>query len=83
MLDARRRRFILASLMLAMFLSAMEGTIVATAMPTIIGDLGGFSLFAWVFSLFLLAQVATIPIYGRLADVYGRKRVFTVGIIIF
>ena len=69
--------------MVAMFLSAMEGTIVATAMPTIIGDLGGFSLFAWVFSLFLLAQVATIPIYGRLADVFGRKRVFTVGIIIF
>ena len=83
LLDVKRRRYILASLMVAMFLSAMEGTIVATAMPTIIGDLGGFSLFAWVFSLFLLTQVATIPIYGRLADVYGRKRVFTVGIIIF
>ncbi len=83
LLDVKRRRFVLASLMVAMFLSAMEGTIVSTAMPTIIGDLGGFSLFAWVFSLFLLAQVVTIPIYGKLADVFGRKRVFTFGIVIF
>lgn len=82
-MDIRRRRFVLASLLVAMFLSAMEGTIVATAMPTIIGDLGGFALFAWVFSLFLLAQVASIPIYGRLSDVWGRKRVFSIGILIF
>ncbi len=81
--DPRRRNLVLGSLLIAMFLSAMEGTIVATAMPTIIGDLGGFALFAWVFSLFLLAQVATIPIYGRLSDVIGRKRVFAIGVIIF
>ncbi len=74
---------VLGSLLVAMFLSAMEGTIVATAMPTIIGDLGGFALFAWVFSLFLLAQVATIPVYGRLSDVIGRKRVFAIGVMIF
>ncbi len=66
-------------LMLAMFLSAMEGTIVATAMPTIVGELGGFSEFAWVFSIFLLTQAVSIPIYGRLADLYGRKPVFAIG----
>ncbi|WDM03000.1 MFS transporter [Alicyclobacillus cycloheptanicus] len=66
-----------------MFLSAMEGTIVATAMPTIVGKLGGFSEFAWVFSVFLLAQAVSIPIYGRLADLYGRKPVFAVGTGIF
>ncbi|MHB1627811.1 MAG: MDR family MFS transporter [Bacilli bacterium] len=82
-MDSRRRNMVLGSLLVAMFLAAMEGTIVATAMPTIIGDLGGFALFAWVFSLFLLAQVATIPIYGRLSDVIGRKRVFAIGVIIF
>lgn len=66
-------------LMLAMFLSAMEGTIVATAMPTIVGKLGGFSELAWVFSIFLLTQAVSIPIYGRLADLFGRKPVFAVG----
>lgn len=70
-------------LMLAMFLSAMEGTIVATAMPTIVGKLGGFSEFAWVFSIFLLTQAVSIPIYGRLADLFGRKPVFAVGTSVF
>lgn len=66
-------------LMLAMFLSAMEGTIVATAMPTIVGKLGGFSELAWVFSIFPLTQAVSIPIYGRLAALFGRKPVFAVG----
>lgn len=70
-------------LLLAMFLSAMEGTIVATAMPTIVGKLGGFSEFAWVFSIFLLTQAVSIPIYGRLADMFGRKPVFAVGTALF
>lgn len=69
--------------MLATFMAAIEATIVATAIPSIVSDLGGFSLFSWVFSAFLLAQVVTIPIYGKLADLYGRKPVFSFGIIIF
>lgn len=73
------RPLILIACMLAMFMSAIEATIVATAMPTIIGDLGGFSLLGWVFAVYLLAQAITIPIYGRLADLYGRKRVFFFG----
>ncbi len=77
------RPLILIACMLAMFMSAIEATIVATAMPTIIGDLGGFSLLGWVFSVYLLAQAITIPIYGRLADLYGRKPIFFFGATLF
>ena len=61
------------------FMAAVESSIVATAMPTIVADLGGFNLFSWVFAVYLLTQAVSIPIYGRLADVYGRKKVFYVG----
>lgn len=59
-------------------ISAIEGTIVATVMPEIVGDLGGFDLFSWVFTAYLLTQAVVIPIYGRLADVYGRRRMLLV-----
>lgn len=61
----------------------MDTTIVSTAIPQIIGELGGFALFSWVFSIYLLAQTVTIPIYGKLADVFGRKPVLIVGTLIF
>jgi len=77
------RTIVLGSIILAMFMAAIEGTIVATAIPSIVADLGGFSLFSWVFSSFLLAQAVTIPIYGKLADLYGRKPVFTFGVLVF
>jgi EmrB/QacA subfamily drug resistance transporter len=64
-------------------MAAIEGTIVATATPTIVGDLGGFELFSWVFTVYLLTQAITIPIYGRLADLYGRKRMLLIGIGLF
>lgn len=73
------RKWVTAFLMAGIFLAAMEATIVATAMPTIVGKLGGFSKFTWVFSIFLLTQAVTIPIYGKLADLYGRKPVFVIG----
>lgn len=69
--------------MIAMFMAAVESSIIATAMPTIVAQLGGFQLFSWAFSVYLLTQTVTIPIYGRLADLYGRKRVFYVGTGIF
>ena len=69
----------LAACLMATFMAAVESTIVATAMPTIVADLGGFSLFSWVFAVYLLTQAVSIPVYGRLADIYGRKRVFYVG----
>ncbi|HEY3919068.1 MAG TPA: MDR family MFS transporter [Stellaceae bacterium] len=79
----RGRGYILAACMMAQFMAAVEATIVGTAMPTIVADLGGFHLFSWVFASYLLAQAAATPIYGRLADVYGRKRVFIVGATMF
>ncbi len=78
-----RRPFVLTALVLAMFMSAIEGTIVATAVPSIAANLGGFGLFSWVFSIFLLTQAVTTPIFGKLADLYGRKPVFVVGVVIF
>lgn len=72
------RGFVLASVILTMFMAAIEGTIIATAMPSIVAELGGFTLFSWVFSVFLLAQAMTIPIYGKPADIYGRKLVFNI-----
>lgn len=78
-----KRPLILASVMLGMFLAAIEATIVATAMPTIIADLGGFSAYSWVFSAYLLTNAATVLIFGKLADIFGRKPIFVVGVLIF
>lgn len=78
-----RRDWILIALMLTMSLAAMDGTIVATAIPQIVGDLGGFSLFSWLFSIYLLIQTITIPVYGKLADIYGRKPILIYGIVVF
>ncbi|HJS86958.1 MAG TPA: MDR family MFS transporter [Acetobacteraceae bacterium] len=74
-----RRWPILAACLMATFMPAVESTIVATAMPTIVADLGGFALFSWAFTLYLLTQAVSIPLYGRLADLHGRKPVFFAG----
>jgi EmrB/QacA subfamily drug resistance transporter len=78
-----RRRLVTVACMLAIFMAAVEATIVATAMPTIVADLGGFRLFSWVFAAYLLATAVSTPLYGRLADLHGRKPVFVVGAVIF
>jgi EmrB/QacA subfamily drug resistance transporter len=78
-----RRKLVLAACMMATFTAAVESSIVATAMPTIVADLGGFNLFSWVFAVYLLTQAVSIPIYGRLSDIYGRKKVFCVGTALF
>ena len=77
--DKRRRRLVLAACLMATFMAAVESSIIATAIPTLVGDLGGFSLFSWVFTIYLLTQAGSIPVYGRLADLYGRRRVFFAG----
>jgi len=74
-----RRALVLAACLMATFMAAVESSIVATAMPTIVAELGGFNLFSWVFAVYLLTQAVSIPIYGRLADIYGRKNVFYAG----
>ena len=77
------RSLVLAACLMATFMAAIEGTIVATAMPSIVGELGGFDLFSWVFTIFLLTQAVSIPLYGRLADMFGRKTVFFIGVGLF
>lgn len=78
-----RRRAVLAGLVLCSLLAALDGTIVATAAPAIVRNLGGFSLFTWIFSTYLLAQTAVIPLGGRLADRFGRRATLTVGMSVF
>jgi EmrB/QacA subfamily drug resistance transporter len=69
--------------MVGMFLAALETTVVSTAMPTVVTALGGLERFSWVFSAYLLTSTVTVPLWGRLSDLYGRKRLFQIGIGIF
>ena len=78
-----RRPLVLAAVMASSFMIALEATIVSTAMPQIVGQLGGLQLYSWVFSAFLLTQTATTVVFGKLADLIGRKIVITIGIGIF
>lgn len=78
-----RKWWALATVMLTMFFSSMDQTVVSTAIPTIIGDLHGFSLYAWVFSAYMMASSVTVPIYGKLSDVYGRRPFYLIGLILF
>ena len=77
------RPLVLVSVMLAMFVSAVEATIVTTAMPVIASDLGGFSRYSWIFSAYLLMSTVTVLVYGKLADLFGRKPIFFFGMTIF
>src|SRR5699024_4361644 len=78
-----RRPVLLISLLIVMFMAVIVGTIVATAMSSIVGDLGGFSLYSWVFSSFLLMNAVTTMIFGKLSDLFGRKPIFMIGVFIF
>ncbi|WP_328363202.1 MFS transporter [Streptomyces sp. NBC_00445] len=78
-----KRGAVVAALMLAMALAALDSTIVSTAVPQIVGDLGGFSVFSWLFSGYLLAVTVTLPLYGKLSDTFGRKPVLIAGAVVF
>src|ERR1700722_14109782 len=80
---ATHRPLVLAAVMAANFMVAIEATIVSTAMPQIVGQLGGLPLYSWVFAAFLLSQTATTVVFGKLADLAGRKRVMFIGIAAF
>jgi len=80
---ATDRRWVVVALLCAVFLAAMEATAVATVMPTIIGDLGGLNHYAWVFTAYMMSSTVTVPIYGKLSDIYGRKPVLQFGIVLF
>ncbi|MFD3994793.1 MFS transporter [Streptomyces sp. NPDC058583] len=80
---AARRGPVVAALMLGMGLAAIDGTIVSTAVPQIVGDLGGLAVFSWLFSGYLLAVTVTLPVYGKLSDTFGRKPVLIAGVVLF
>ncbi len=69
--------------MLSLFLASMESTVVATAMPTIVGQLGGLEHYSWVFSAFMLASTTTVPLYGKLSDIYGRRKLYILAMALF
>src|SRR5690349_978145 len=76
MLSRSRRRAVTTGVMLGMFLAALEATVVGTAMPTIIARLGGLDHYSWVFSAYLLTSTVTVPVWGRLSDLFGRRPLY-------
>lgn len=80
-----RNRIILVTIgiMLSLFLASMESTVVATAMPTIVGQLGGLEHYSWVFSAYMLASTTAVPLYGKLSDLYGRRRLYLIAMTLF
>jgi len=78
-----RRWLALVAVMISMFFSSLDQTVVSTAMPTIVSDLNGFNLYAWVFTGYILATAVTTPLYGRLSDMYGRKPFYIIGFSVF
>jgi len=82
-LSHRQIQIVFSGLMLGMLLAALDQTIVSTALPTIVGELGGLTHLSWVVTAYLLASTASTPLYGKLGDLYGRKIIFQVAIVIF
>lgn len=78
-----KTNWVVAGLLLGIFVGALDQTIVSTAMPTVIGELGGFEHYVWVFSAYMIATVVATPIFGKLSDIYGRKLFFQIGLILF
>ena len=80
-----RNRIVLvtAGIMLSLFLASMESTVVATAMPTIVGQLGGLEHYSWVFSAYMLTSTTMVPLFGKLSDLYGRRNLYVGAMILF
>src|SRR5881227_4058854 len=79
----RQILLVFSGLMLGMFLAALDQTIVATALPVIVGDLGGLNHLSWVVTSYLLTSTVSTPLWGKLGDLYGRKRLFQAAIVLF
>src|SRR3954466_5650253 len=82
-LSHRQVLVVFSGLVLAMLLAALDSTIVSTALPTIVGELGGLAPLSWVVTAYLLAQTVVTPLYGKLGDLYGRKGVMQSAIVLF
>jgi EmrB/QacA subfamily drug resistance transporter len=79
----RRRWAVTAGVMTGMFIAALEATVVGTAMPTVIASLGGLNHYSWVFSAYLVTSTVTVPVWGKLSDLYGRRLLYQIGIGVF
>src|SRR5215204_468552 len=79
----RSKMAVLSGVMLAMLLSSLDQTIVSTAMPTIVQELKGLEHISWVFTAYMLGSTITVPIYGKLSDLFGRRKLYLLGIVIF
>lgn len=77
------RWWALGAVLLTMFFSSLDQTVVSTALPVIIGDLRGFAIYAWVFTAYMMTSAITVPIYGKLSDIYGRKPFYIFGLVVF
>ena len=82
-MSAKRRRAVTAGVVTGMFLAALEATVVGTAMPTVIASLGGLNHYSWVFSAYLITATVTVPVWGKLSDLYGRRLLYQIGTAIF
>ena len=83
MQPGKDRQLVTVALIAGMFLAALEATAVATAMPTAVSELGGVERYSWAFSAYLLTSTTTVPLFGKLADLYGRLRIYHVSVVIF
>ncbi len=79
-MSARRRWMVTIGVMTGMFIAALEATVVGTAMPTVIASLGGLNHYSWVFSAYLVTSTVTVPVWGKLSDLYGRRLLYQIGI---
>ncbi|MCI0476397.1 MAG: MFS transporter, partial [Anaerolineales bacterium] len=82
-MTGRRLYVVTFAMMLSLFLASIEVTVVATAMPTIVAQLGGLDIYAWVFSAYMIASTTTLPIFGKLSDIYGRRRLYLIAVAFF
>ena len=82
-LSHRQILVVMSGLMVGMFLAALDQSIVSTALPRITSDLGGFSKLSWVVTAYLLASTASTPLWGKISDLYGRRLLFQVAIVVF
>ncbi|MCA1625718.1 MAG: MFS transporter [Acidobacteria bacterium] len=82
-MSSRRRWAVTAGVMTGMFIAALEATVVGTAMPTVIASLGGLNYYSWVFSAYLVTSTVTVPVWGKLSDLYGRRLLYQIGIAVF
>ena len=82
-MSSRRRWAVTAGVMTGMFIAALEATVVGTAMPTVIATLGGLNQYSWVFSAYLVTSTVTVPVWGKLSDLYGRRLLYQIGIAVF